>query len=255
MPAVLGRGIRAGCCPIVVALIGVVVACSSDETTTADEDGAVDVAAEEYAEALAASWSEAGQGAPLSETQTNCVATGLVELVGVDALAQAGISPTEFAAAADYASLDIELPDDPSARMGDALAECDLVETLEGVMIDGIRDVVGLELPPDAVTCLSDQLDDRAVATAWGETFVSGSTERIQAVLAPAVGGCPAVVTAVLIAQAPAELTPDAEACVVAFVQGNPELVLDTYSTGDATRAATQELARQVAPTCPGISG
>ena len=58
---------------------------------------------------------------------------GLVDVVGVDALTEAGISPDEFAAPDDLASLGVELPDDATAVLGDALGECDVVETLEGM--------------------------------------------------------------------------------------------------------------------------
>lgn len=241
---------------LVVVAVGLLLgACGDDDdeatpaTTAEDADGGGH--ADAYVDAVVASWTETGEGLPLDETQTTCVATGLVSVVGVDALTEAGISPDEFAAADNYASLSVELPDDATADLSAALGECDVVETLEGILIAAFPDEFGVELPPDAVTCLVDDLDDQAVVDGWAATFIDGSNERLQALVSSSVGACPAVATAVLIARAPTELTPDAEACVGAFVQDNPELVMETFASKESAATATQELGEQMAAACP----
>ena len=217
-------------------------------TTAEDADGGGD--ADAYVEAVVASWNETSE-LPLDERQTTCVATGLVDVVGVDALTEAGISPDEFAAADDLASLGVELPDDATADLGDALGECDVVETLEGMVIAAFPDEFGVELRPDAATCLTDHLDDRAVVDGWAATFIDGSDERLQRLVSSSMGACPAVATAVLIATAPTEPTPEAEACIGAFVQDNPELVMETLASGESPATATRELGEQMAAACP----
>jgi hypothetical protein len=241
---------------LVVVAAGLLLgACGDDDdeatpaTTAEDADGGWD--ADAYVEAVVASWNETSEGLPLDERQTTCVATGLVNVVGLDALTEAGISPAEFAAADDLASLGVELPDDATAVLGDALVECDVVEPLEGLVIAAFPDEFGVQLPPNAATCLTDHLDDQAVADGWAATFVDGSNERLQTLVVSSMGACPAVATAVLIATAPTELTPEAEACIGAFVQDNPELVMETLASGESPATATQELGEQMAAACP----
>jgi hypothetical protein len=244
---------------LVVAVVGLLLgACGdNDDATSAAtaENGSGRGDAGAYVQAVVASWNEPGQRPPLDDTQVTCFATGIVDVVGVGALMWAGISPREFAAADNYASLDVELPDDATGRVGDALRKCDVVETLEGLLIAAFPDEFGVELPPDAVACLTDRMDDQAVADGWAATFIDGSTERLQALVSSSVGACPAVATAALIARAPTELTPEAEACVGAFVEGNPELVIESFASGGGESAATQELGRQMAAACPAVSG
>lgn len=244
---------------LAIAAVGLLLgACGDDDDPAQDapeNDQSGGGFGEAYVAAVVGSWNETGDGPPLDETQVTCFATAIVDVVGVDALAWAGISPDEFAAADNYQSLGVELPADATGRLSDALRECDVVEPLEGVLIASFPDEFGVELPPDAVECLVDHLDDQAVADGWAATFIDGSTAGIQTLVSSSVGACPAVATAVLIAQAPAELTPDAQACVGAFVRGNPELVMESFASDDGRVAATQELGRQMAAACPDAVG
>jgi hypothetical protein len=244
---------------VVIVAAGLLLgACGDDDdgatpaTTAEAADHARD--ADVYVEAVASSWNETSE-LPLDERQTTCVARGLVDVVGVDALTEAGISPDEFAAADELASLGVELPGDATAVLGAALGECDVVETLEGIVIAAFPDEFGVQLPPDAATCLTDHLDDQAVADGWAATFIDGSDERLQRLVSSSMGACPAVATAVLIATAPTELTPEAEACIGAFVQDNPELVMETLASGESPATATQELGEQMAAACPEAIG
>jgi hypothetical protein len=243
---------------LVVAAVGLLLgACGDDDPAqgpSANREGGGGFA-EAYVEAVVGSWNETGEGPPIDETQVTCFATAIVDVVGVDALTWAGISPDEFAAADNYGSLDVEIPDDATGRLGDRLRECDVVGALEGMLIAAFPNEFGVELPPDAVACVGDHLDDQAVADGWAATFVDGSTQGIQTLVSSSVGACPAVATAVLIAQAPTELTPEAQACVGAFVRGNPELVMESFASGGGERAATQELGRQMAAACPEAIG
>jgi hypothetical protein len=246
---------------LVIVAVGLLLgACGDDDddaTPAAQGEGTHGGDADAYVEAVGgslneavASLNESGEGVPLDQTQTRCVARAIVDVVGVDALREAGISPDEFAGADDFASLGVELPDDATADLGVALGECNIVETLEGVVIAGFTDEFGVELPPDAVRCLVDDLDDHAVAEAFAATFIEGSSEHLQVLVSSSMGACPAVVTAVFIATAPTELTPEAEACISAFVRDNAELVRETFASRESATTATQELGDQLAAAC-----
>lgn len=207
--------------------------------------------AEPYVEALATSMMEEEDGPPLDETQANCFATGIVDVVGVDALSEAGISPDELAGAESFADLDVDLPDDAGAGVADALVECELVESLEGVITDTFDDELGFALSPDAEACLTESLDDQAVAEAFAASFVEGSGEQIESLIGSSVGACPEIASEILLSELPAGLTPEAEACVRAFVEDNAEAVGEAFTSGEEDSTETQRLGAHLAVACP----
>lgn len=85
-------------------------------------------------------------GLPLDETQATCVVTGIVDVVDVAALTEAGISPDEFAAADNYASLSVELPDDATADLGAAGGEAPRPNTTWRVDEHQLRQRVALNI-------------------------------------------------------------------------------------------------------------
>jgi hypothetical protein len=218
-------------------------------TTEQDEGGE----SEEYIEATAAALREDEEGPTLDEEQATCLATGMVDLVGVDALREAGISPEELTDAESFADLDVEVPDDATERMTDTFVDCELVELLEGVMTDSFVEEFGADVRPDATACLADRMDDQAVAEAFAASFVggSGSQEQIAAVVGSSVGACPEVASLIILSEAPDDLSPDAEACVRDFVEANPELVSDAFASGEGDSTETQQLGVQLATACP----
>lgn len=214
---------------------------------SADDD---DGEAEPYVDALAASMMEEDDGPPLDETQANCFATGLVDVVGVDALREADISPDELAAADGFGDLDVELPDDAAADVADALVDCELIESLEGVITASFDDEIGVALPPDAAACLADRLDDQEVAEAFAASFVESSGEQIEALIGSSVGACPEIASEILLSELPAGLTPEAEACVRAFVANNADAVSAAFTAAEDSPEA-QRLGAQLAVACP----
>jgi hypothetical protein len=173
-------------------------------------------------------------------------------VVGVDALQDAGISPAELGEADNLQSLDVDVPDDVADRLGAAFGECDLAGTIEDVLVNGFTSGFGSEMPEDATACLRDNLDDETLTDALAATFVDGSDEHIEEPLLSAVAACPPVATAALLARAPVDLSPVAEACLTEFVESNPELVARSFASGDTQ--AGQELGARLASACPEVA-
>jgi hypothetical protein len=210
-----------------------------------DDDGESDAEGEAYVEAVVGSMRDDDEAPPLDEAQQTCVATAIVDVVGVDALQAADITPAEFGDADELASLDIELREDATSRLGAALGECDIAGPAEDLLIDAFTVEFGAALPPDGAACLAENLDDRALADDLAAFFVDRSDDVFQGPLLEAVGACPSVATAVLLAEAPTDLSPEAEACVTAFIEGNRELVAESFAAGSAG------LGEQIALACP----
>ena len=226
-------------------------------TTSADGQdpaGGHDSEATAYIDTMAASLREGSDALPFDTTQATCVATALVDLVGADVLTEAGILPGELVAADNYAALDVELPDDAVDRLGAALGACDVVEPIKGLMIDGFTDEAGGELPADAAPCLAENLDDQAVADALAATFIDGSEDHLQDPLLSTVGVCPSLVTALIFADEPTAPSPEARACVTAYVQAHPELATESFANGDES-TAVDALGTQLALACPEAFG
>jgi hypothetical protein len=232
-----------------VAAVSVMVlgACGGDD----DDDGAASSGeGEEYVEAVAASMRD--DEVPMDAERANCAATAIVDVVGVDTLEDAGISPEELGDADNLQSLDVEVPDDITDRLGAAFDECGFADTIKDALVNGFTGEFGSDLSAEATACLRDNLDDEAVTDALAATFVDGSDEHMQEPLLSAVAACPPVATAALLAQAPADLSPAAEACLTEFVESNPDLVARSFASGDS--AAGQELGVQLAGACPEVA-
>jgi hypothetical protein len=236
-----------------MAVVGAMVlgACGGDDDDDAGNgsDSGGDSKSAAYVEATAAAIGEGGEGLPLDETQATCVATALVDVAGADALDEAEITPQQFAAAGDYSSLDVELPSDAADSLGADLADCDIADPFRDLLLGTFVDQFGTELPEDGSDCLNDDLDDDAMVGALAETFIDGKGDHLQDLLVSSVAACPPVVTAVLLAQAPTEPTPEVEACVTDFVEANADAVNEAFTSGEGP--AAQELGTQLAGACP----
>ncbi|HEY7072106.1 MAG TPA: hypothetical protein VH479_18405 [Acidimicrobiales bacterium] len=242
---------------LVILVAGLLLgACGGDDdddaapTTTAQDEGGD---AGDYVDAAAAALT-ADDGPQLDDTQAHCFATEMVDLFGADALAEAGVSPDEFAEADSFADLDVEIPDGAQTRVSSALVECEVVGPLRELMAASFIDEFGVELSPDAETCLSGSFEEQAVADGWAITFLDGSTDDIENLLAASVGTCPELASEIILSQAPTELTPEAEACVRAFVAANPQAVSEAFASGGSS-AETQQLGAEMAAACPGAFG
>lgn len=239
---------------MVVLAAGVVLlaACGGDDDDGAStEGGATDGQAGEYVDAVATAMRE-DDDTPVGPEQATCAANAIVDMVGVDALSDAGITAQELGDADDLTSLDVELPADVTERLGAALGECDLVGPLEDALVEGFAGQFGSELPAEAAACLRDNVDDRALLDAAAATFVDGSEDHMREPLSSAIGACPPVATAVLLAEAPTDLSASARACVTEFVEANPDLVARSFGSRDA--GAGQELGVGLAAACPEVA-
>jgi hypothetical protein len=233
------------------AAVMLLAACGDDDGGSDDDAGNGGGGSQEYVEAASASLREDGEF-PLGPERTDCAAAALVDVVDVDTLTDAGISPEEFGDADNLESLDVDLPDDVADRLGNALAECDLVGSIEDVAVDTFTSSAGRELSSDAAACLRDNLDDQTVVDALARTFVDGSGEHVQAPLLSAVAACPPVLTDVALAQASSDLSPAGEACLTDFVEGNADLVAQALTSG--SREARQEARARLAAACPDVA-
>lgn len=230
-------------------------ACDGDDDDGAVDDGGDSRAA--YVEELAASLRQHDEF-PLDADQAECTATAVVDLFGADALVDAGISPEELTEA-DSASRTVDLPDDAADRLGtglddaaDRLAtgllDCGLADPIKDLAIDSVG-AAGTELPPEAATCLADNLDDRAVTAALARTWIDGSQDHFKQPVVAAVAACPSVMTAMMLADAPSGLSPEAEACVAGFVEDNPDLMAQALTPETDSQAREMEAA--FAAACP----
>lgn len=253
-PVAVGWILRVGATGLLL-----LAACGGDDDDGADGGGGGSRAA--YVEELAASIRQHDEF-PLDADQVECTAAAVVDLFGADALVDAGISPEELAGADDSASPNVDLPDDAADRLGTGLADasdrlgtglvdCDLIAPLEDVAIDSVARAAGAEVPPEAATCLADNLDDRAVIAALARTFIDGSQDHFQQPLSAAIAACPSVMTTLMLADAPSGLSPEAEACVARFVEDNPDLMAQVVTPPPDTESQAREMDAAFAAACP----
>jgi hypothetical protein len=246
---------------IAAAALLLLIACGGDDN---DDEGGSDTTESEttesgggddnaYVEALAASMNEEQDDITLGEEDANCVASSIVDLVGVDALEEADISPEEFAAAESFSDVDVELPEDAAAQLGQSMGECDVAGAMRPVVVEQFAAEAGAELPAEATACLEENIDNQAAADALAAAFIDGSQEGIETMVTDALLACPDVSTALILSEAGTEPTPEAQACVRSFVEGHPDLARAAFVERD--QAAAEDLGVQLAGACPAAFG
>jgi hypothetical protein len=223
-------------------------ACGCDDDDGADDDGGGSRAA--YVEALT-TYIRQNRELPFEANQAECMATAVIDVIGADALADAGISPEELVVAEPMALRNVDLPDDAADRLGTGLLDCDLVTPFRDLLIESPVAAVGTELPPEAATCLADNLDDRAVTAGIARTFFDGSQEHIEQPLFAAIAACPSVMTTMMLADAPSAMSPEAEACLARFVEDNPDLMAQVVTPPPETDSQAREMEAALAAACP----
>jgi hypothetical protein len=237
----------------------VLVACgggngaNANANTDATADADADADAGPYVEAVAESLVDDDEEFPFDEGSATCMATVVVELIGVDALSEAGVSPEDFVAADSLADGDVELPDDAVGGLAEGLAGCDLAEPIQELLVEELGTELGGELPSDAITCLEEAIDDQAVGEAVAAALIDGTSEGVQVMATDAVVGCPDVMTAVLVSGAADPVGPEDEACIRDVIEANPDLVRSTFFDEGST--ASQELGTLIVDACPGFTG
>jgi hypothetical protein len=207
--------------------------------------------ADAYIEAVAESMSDDQEEFGLDEEAVTCMATVVVDLVGTDALTTAGVTPEDFADAGSFAALDVELPDDATARLSEGFAECDITDLMVDVVVEQLATGAGGELPSEASTCLEEALDRQGLLDAVAVGFIEGSDEEIQTLLFDTVAACPDVMTAVVLGEAAGSVGPEEQTCVRSVIENNADLVRSAFLDQDPD--ATQEFGDLVSSECPGV--
>lgn len=153
-----------------VAALLLLAACSDDDGPSAE--------AAPYVDALAAELAEpADEGAlVLPEEAARCFAEGVVDVLDVERLSEAGVTPAEVAEMESFVDLDVEVDDDAQGRVADAATDC---FDVRGSLAESFQSVLGVD-----VSCLADEVDEDRVADAFAEQFTTGgSPETDQALL------------------------------------------------------------------------
>lgn len=217
-----------------------------------DDGGGTSGGRADYVDAVTTSLREDDE-TPLGAAQTICMSTAIVDVVGVDTLREAGVSPDELGDADDLTSLDIELPGDAPDRLGAAFGECGLAGPIKDLLVDNLTEDFP-ELPPEAATCLADNLDDRDMTDGLAARLIDDSEDHLEEPVLTAMEACPSVTTAIFLATAPAalDLSPPAEACLREFVEDNPDLMARSLRNLDPEDLeGGRELNSRLAAACP----
>lgn len=258
---------------VVAASLGVVGACGDDDEGLVPEadrgespDDSTDGAGDsdsgdgsdlgDYIDATVRTMDPASMG--LDDTEAACLASTFVDLYGVDALQEAGITPEEFAGADSPTALGLDIPRDAEERMGEAIADCDgVVEAMEDEMVGAFPSEFGIELPDEAAECLRSNLDDELVADTLATSILDPENAAVDTMLLPTIGACPdvaiAVLTGLLQQQEGVTVTPEVEQCVRDFVDDNAERVGEAFGSGD--QAEGESLGVDLGVACAGVIG
>lgn len=227
-------------------------ACSGDASRGDGDAKATDP--KPYIDAAVASMT-ADKDLPFDEATATCVSTAVVDVIGADALARAKVTPEEFANAETYGVLAVDVPDDAHAQMRKGLEACDPTKAFSSVFVREL----GIQSTPEDETCIAGHLDRSALNDALADALLgsgdaSGKAlqDAIETALLDAIIGCPRVVAATFLANAPGTPTPETEACVSGVVSADPDRVREAFK-GD--RAAADALGTEIGTKCAATLG
>jgi hypothetical protein len=116
-----------------------------------------------------------------TRSEAACFGLRIVRLFGAEELEDRGITPEEYAEAESLSDLDLDVPEDAAERVSSALTEC--YEDVSGVVGEGLAAQIGAD-----AECLTENLDEAALADALADRFIEETEETGQA-LARAVFG------------------------------------------------------------------
>ncbi len=125
----------------------------------------------EYADALADSIRE-DEEVPFSDDEVDCLAGRLVEAVGgADALEEAGISPDDLRDSEDIADLDLDPDDIDPEAVASSFSDCD-ISLAELILAEA-----GDDVPEEARQCVTEALDEDALADFFARTLIEGESD------------------------------------------------------------------------------
>lgn len=159
-------------------------ASSSEDSSSEEASGEVDADADAYVAALEADFDPSMEA---SEDEIRCISEGVVEVIGVDNLQEAGISPEQLAANGPGA---IELDEEEAGAIADAFIDCleDPMAVFAASM--GAGDA-------DATACFEENLTEdqvRALLTAgFVSTQASEPSDEFMQMMADIEEACPTV--------------------------------------------------------------
>ncbi len=220
-PSVLSRFVALG------AIVVLTAACTSD-------DG---VDRQAYVDAVQADLLAPGDGdeLPLEEEVAGCVAGAIVDAADPGRLDEADIAPEDFAAAEDFADVDIDAdPAQLRADLAAALQDCSLGRPLTDVMVAEFP----FELTEDDERCIAEALDGSSeLAEGVAGVLVDDQEDALTEALTVGLAACPSAVGDLLaesITEAGFPVDDEARACLTDEIEARGREAIDQILGPDA---------------------
>jgi hypothetical protein len=152
---------------VVLAALAVALGACGDD----DDGGEVSEEAQPYVDAFVDSAANAEEDElQLSSEQAECFGTRFVEIVGVDRLEDAGVTPDDFGDDSDMDFSELGLTEDEGGEIYDAFGECDVDIRQEFLASLGADE----ELSDEDRECVADAFDEDLLRRILVTTFVEG---------------------------------------------------------------------------------
>lgn len=210
---------------------------SESDSASAPAEGGVDDYVSAAVDAIGADMEDAA----LTEEVVGCIATALVETIGVDTFEAAGVGPDDLAEVEEISELDLDLPDTAVADMTTRLEGCDLSAAFAALLVSGFTEVTG-EPSEGAEQCLTENMDNAELAALAAQETLDPSGEEesddLDTVLATALGSCPDALSELIIGSFESglgtELSSESRDCLGTFVEANAAAVAEGFmDSGD----------------------
>jgi hypothetical protein len=221
---------------------------SSTSTTESSTTSTTEVSGpseDDYVAALSASLQSAQSGLALPADDADCIATAMVQELGADVLAEAGISAQDLADADSAEDLGIDLSstlaDDLTADFGD----CGALTALSAALLAQIDAQAGSSSSPADVDCMAAALDSRDGLAVLATSFVDASGD-LETAFDESLADCPDLLAelfgAGIAATAGHPMSDAAIACIRDQIVADPDGAVAAFDGSDAANAFGEQL-------------
>jgi hypothetical protein len=181
---------------VVAALALALGACGDDDDGGGGDGGEVSEDAQPYVDAFVESAAEAEDDElQMSPEQAECFGGRFVEIVGVDRLEEAGVTPEDVGDDSDMDFSTLDLTEDEGGEIYDAFGDCDIDIRAEFLRSLGADD----DIAEEDRECIAEAFDDDLLRRIMVTTFVEGedaldTDEELQGEVLGVFAECPGAI-------------------------------------------------------------
>lgn len=140
-----------------------------------DDEGSSSAEGKAYSDAIVAAFAEDGESNPIPEEEARCAADRIVEILGVERLSDAGVTPEEIADSESVRDVVPDLSEEEASEIADTIFDC---IDVGAVFAQGMAEAAaadGITLAGDKIECLGRNFaENQQLREAFVQSILGG---------------------------------------------------------------------------------